>query len=223
MSYTYKYARPAVTVDAVIFGFDWAADMLGVLMIRRGKPPFEGHRALPGGFLEIDEPSEVAARRELREETGWVVPAGVPFEPLGFYDEPGRDPRGRTISLVYATVAPPPLPEPAGDDDAADAAWVRVADLASEPLAFDHNRILEDGLDWLKAAVEAGPAGLALLPESFDRTEARRLFAAIGLSTRRVGGWLNRQLQTERLKPLIETPGVERFRRRDAGPNRPSA
>ena len=66
--HTYKYPRPAVTVDLVAFGM--ADDGLRVLLIRRKGPPFAGRWAIPGGFLEMEEPFEAAARRELREETG---------------------------------------------------------------------------------------------------------------------------------------------------------
>ena len=98
--YCYDYPRPAVTVDLAIFAL--SGDGLRVLLIRRKHDPFAGRWALPGGFLEIDEAIEAGARRELREETGFAPTGPIAF--LGAYGEPGRDPRGRTISLAHAAV-----------------------------------------------------------------------------------------------------------------------
>jgi 8-oxo-dGTP diphosphatase len=198
-SYCYDFPRPAVTVDTVAFAVDRSA--LRVLMIRRGQPPFEGQWALPGGFLDLDEAAEPAARRELLEETGIEVKSTLPFQPLGFYSAPGRDPRGRTISLAYATVLPPPPPEPAGGDDAAEASWV-IADSPDRPLAFDHALILNDALEWLRKGVEAGPLGLALLPDPFDRDDARSMFHAVGLPLRHSARWLGRCAKEQWIEPL---------------------
>ena len=141
--YCYKYARPSVTVDLAVFGHDGKS--LRILMIRRKHAPFAGCWALPGGFLEMEESVEVGARRELKEETGLEVDGPVSF--LGAWGEPGRDPRGRTISLVYATIVPGPLPEPRGSDDAEEAAWLDPRSLAD--LAFDHDQIVKAALEWL--------------------------------------------------------------------------
>ena len=198
-SYCYDFPRPAVTVDTVAFAIDRSS--LRVLMIRRGRPPFEGHWALPGGFIDLEEDAEPAARRELREETGLEIGPACPFEPLGFYAAPGRDPRGRTISLAFATVLPPPLPEPVGGDDAALASWIPV-DSPGEPLAFDHATILADALAWLRHGVEAGPLGLALLPDPFDRDDARSMFHAVGLPLRHSARWLGRCVKEQWIDPM---------------------
>ena len=123
---------PLLTVDVVLF------DAKGrVLLIRRGNPPFQGAYALPGGFVDIGEMVEDAARRELEEETG--VKAGK-LTLLGVYSEPARDPRGHTVSAAFwgrvrsATAA--------AGDDAAAVEW--VANWRKEALAFDHARILAD-------------------------------------------------------------------------------
>ncbi len=148
--YCYLYPRPAVTIDLAVFALD--GERLRVLLIRRKKDPFAGRWALPGGFLDIDEPVEVGARRELREETGLDVTRPVEF--LGVYADPGRDPRGRTITLAHAFVARGPLPSVAGRDDAEGAAWLDP--MQPLPLAFDHDKILADALAWVRRRVAEG-------------------------------------------------------------------
>ena len=100
MPYTYEYPRPAVTVDVVLFTI--RAGDLAVLMIRRGGAPFKGHWALPGGFVEENESLERAASRELKEETGIEQAA---LEQLGAFGDPGRDPRGHTVSVAFYGIA----------------------------------------------------------------------------------------------------------------------
>lgn len=123
---------PRLTADAVIVDPE-----RGVVLIRRGNPPFEGRWALPGGFVEVGETCEAACAREAREETGLEV---EPVELLGVYSAPGRDPRGHTVSAVYLCRATGGAV--AGGDDAAEARW--FADLAAIELAFDHAAILAD-------------------------------------------------------------------------------
>ncbi|MFO0951556.1 MAG: NUDIX hydrolase [Isosphaeraceae bacterium] len=141
--YCYDYPRASVTVDLVVFAEESGSPR--VLMIRRKKDPFAGRWAFPGGFLEMDETIEAGARRELREETGLEIPGPVEF--LGAWTAPGRDPRGRTISLVHIACLEGPPPAPQGSDDASEAAWLDPAGLSG--LAFDHDDILRAALEWL--------------------------------------------------------------------------
>jgi 8-oxo-dGTP diphosphatase len=136
--YTYEHPRPSVAVDIVVF--HPIPDGWQVLLIRRGREPFKGYWALPGGFVELDESLEATARRELQEETGLAVPD---LDQIGAYGDPARDPRGRVISIAYLTF----LHKKANisvkaADDASQAAWFPVNNLP--PLAFDHDQILED-------------------------------------------------------------------------------
>jgi 8-oxo-dGTP diphosphatase len=132
--YVYDYPRPAVTVDIVVSSREPRPK---VLLIRRKHWPFEGMWAIPGGHVEIDEPLEAAAARELYEETG--VRANK-LEQLRTYGDPGRDPRGRYISVVYLARVDAAKVEPRAADDAAEVAWHALNRLP--PLAFDHKKIL---------------------------------------------------------------------------------
>lgn len=171
--HTYAYPRPAVTVDLVVFGV--AEGALNVLLIRRKSPPFSGRWAIPGGFLEMDEPFEVAARRELREETGLDLAGPVSF--LGVFGDPGRDPRARTISVAHAAAVPPPLPDVAGGDDAGEAAWVPVADLG--PLAFDHDEMIGAARAWLVDRVLVGSGRSDLLSRRFRVDDVATMLRAV--------------------------------------------
>ena len=138
MSYTYKYPRPAVTADIVLFSRYEERDY--VLLILRNNPPFEGCWAFPGGFVEMDETLEASALRELEEETGLK---GIALKQFHTYGDPGRDPRHRTITVVY-TGRCDDLPKVTGMDDASEAAWHPVDDIPK--LGFDHDIILNDVL-----------------------------------------------------------------------------
>lgn len=135
---------PEVAVDLVIELVDRPGRP--VVLVRRGHPP-PGH-ALPGGFVDIGETVENAAKREAREETGLDVSLG---DLLGVYSDPARDPRGHTVTIVYVATA---SGEPVAGDDAAG---ILVTDPeAAPPLAFDHGRILGDYLARRRAAGRRG-------------------------------------------------------------------
>jgi 8-oxo-dGTP diphosphatase len=137
MVYQYAYPRPAVTVDAVVFSTGEPTPR--VLLIQRKHDPYAGHWALPGGFIEMDESLSAAVRRELKEETGLE---GVALSQLGAYGDVERDPRGRTISIVYWGRIPSPPTDLVADSDAAALGWFALDSLPS--LAFDHAKIIAD-------------------------------------------------------------------------------
>src|SRR5688572_4919300 len=122
MGFTYEFPRPALTVDAVVFGFD--DEDLKVLLIQRGVAPFAGKWALPGGFVKMEESLEAAVRRELREETGL---SEVFLEQLYTFGEPGRDPRGRVVSVAYYALVKLAEHHVLAATDAKEAAWFAVA------------------------------------------------------------------------------------------------
>lgn len=139
-THSYEFPRPAVSVDIVLTG--GAPDRRHVLLIRRGAEPFEGAWALPGGFLDEGERLEDAARRELAEETGLTL--GQPLVQAGAFGDPGRDPRGWTVSVAFTGDVGEELPPVAGADDAAEAAWHPLGALPK--LAFDHDEIVSAAL-----------------------------------------------------------------------------
>ncbi len=132
--YCYEYPRPSVTVDIVIVTRE---PRPRVLLIRRKNDPFAGAWALPGGFIDMDETLEASARRELREETGVETAELVQLYTFG---DPGRDPRGRTISVAYLARVDPNEVRPVAADDAAEVGWFPLD--APPRLAFDHAQIL---------------------------------------------------------------------------------
>ncbi len=142
MGYTYKYPRPALTTDAVIFSK--SADELKILLIQRKNPPFLGYWAFPGGFVEMDETLKASAARELKEETGLD---NVELEQFRAYGAIQRDPRGRTVSVVYHGFVDEKKVRIKARDDANEAQWFPISFLPK--LAFDHQDILNDLLEEL--------------------------------------------------------------------------
>ncbi len=146
--------------------------VLEVLLVRRARPPFRGRWALPGGFVEPDEALDEAARRELEEETGIC---GVYLEQLYTFGDPGRDPRGRAVTVAYWALVREAEPRPASD--AAEAAWF-PAD-RPPPLAFDHAGILRTALRRLRAKLSYTTVGFQLLPERFTLSDLQGLYETI--------------------------------------------
>lgn len=111
MPFTYPYPRPSVTCDVV--AFTMRADDLAVLLIQRKDDPFKGQWALPGGFVDENESLERAAARELQEETHLT---NLRMEQLGAFGDPGRDPRGHTVTVAYIAFLAHEPTVSAGDD-----------------------------------------------------------------------------------------------------------
>ncbi len=176
----------AITVDLVVLTVRDGG--LSVLTVARGLPPYRGRRALPGGFVADDEDLLDAATRELAEATSLRLEgptgAGGHLEQLATYGHPRRDPRGRVVSTAFLALMAD-LPSPRAGSDAADAAWVPVSELLPRPvdarhrLAFDHQRILGDGVERARAKLEYTPLATAFCSPSFTVAELRRVYEAV--------------------------------------------
>ncbi len=136
--FTYKYPRPALTVDALVFRKP--DETWEILLIRRGAEPFIGKWALPGGFVDMDELLETACCRELEEETGLKIER---MEQFKTFDGIDRDPRHRTISVVFSAILEDGQVTNAGDD-AREVRWFSLSELPE--LAFDHALIVAEFL-----------------------------------------------------------------------------
>jgi 8-oxo-dGTP diphosphatase len=174
--YTSDYPIFSVTVDVVCLTV--RDDAFQVLLVERGADPFEGRLAFPGGFVEIDEDLEDAARRELREETDVDAPRRI--EQLATYGRPGRDPRGRTVSIAHLVIAAE-MGEATGGSDAADAGWYDVTALLGEPdaLAFDHAEILADAVERARGKLEYSPIAADFCAEEFTIDELREVYELV--------------------------------------------
>lgn len=172
MSYTYEHPRPALTVDCVLFGF--GEGELKVLLIQRALQPFKGLWALPGGFVQLDETLDEAARRELEEETGLK---NVYLEQLYTFGAVDRDPRERVVSVAYYALVKSADHVATGASDASDARWFSITDLPR--LAFDHREILKTALERLRSKVRYEPIGFELLPPKFTLPQLQHLYEAV--------------------------------------------
>jgi 8-oxo-dGTP diphosphatase len=175
ITYTYKFPRPSVTVDIVLFAY--LQNQLKVLLIERGGEPFRGQWALPGGFIDMDESLDAAARRELLEETGI---SNVYLEQLYTFGAPDRDPRGRVITVAYfALLSADEVSSMSlqSGDDAQDARWWNM--YALPDLAFDHGRVLEYALQRLRWKLEWTALGFLLLPQAFTLSELQSVYETV--------------------------------------------
>ncbi len=168
-----RYDRPSVTVDVVIFTLQ--SRELHVLLVKRKHWPFEGRWAIPGGFVNIDESLEQAARRELDEETGV---RDIYLEQLYTFGEPKRDPRTRVISVAYIALVSADKQTLRASDESTDVRWFPVRRLPG-PLAFDHDAILATGLERLRSKLEYTTLAFQLLPEVFSILELKHIYEQI--------------------------------------------
>jgi 8-oxo-dGTP diphosphatase len=143
--YVYDWPMPMVTVDAVVFAV--SGDSVKLLLINRKNDPFKGQWAIPGGFIGIDEELDVAIIRELAEETGLT---GVKLEQMHTFGKPGRDPRGRQITVVYMGIITEGLDRIKAGDDAQQAQWFDINSLPPN-MAFDHDTVTKFAIKRLKA------------------------------------------------------------------------
>jgi 8-oxo-dGTP diphosphatase len=199
VSFTYEYARPAITVDCVVFGLD--EHDLKVLLIQRKLSPFQHGWALPGGFVHIDETLDDAARRELEEEAGV---SDVYLEQLYTFGALDRDPRERIVTVAYYALAKLSDHRIQAATDAMGVGWFGLDDLPK--LAFDHAEIVQRAHERLRGKVRYAPVGFELLPARFSLTQLQRLYEIIlgtGLDKR------NFRKKILAMDLLVETDEVE--------------
>src|SRR5436190_21069785 len=205
MRYTYKYPRPALTVDCVVFGFDEGE--LKILLIQRGLEPFKGRWALPGGFVRVDETVDAAARRELQEEAGLT---NVFLEQLYTFGAVDRDPRERVVSVAYYAFVKLSDHRAKAATDASNAQWFPIS--KGPKLAFDHAAILATALARLKGKVRYQPIGFELLPPKFTLSQLQHLYEAVLGTELDKRNFRKKVLSFGLLRPLKETQMSGRHR-----------
>ncbi|MBA0125523.1 NUDIX hydrolase [Haloechinothrix sp. YIM 98757] len=174
------WSPPAVLIAVDLVILTLRAAELHVLLVERGIEPYEGAQALPGGFLNnAGEDIPDAARRELQEEAS-LDTSRLHLEQLGAYGLPGRDPRGRVVSVAYLAIAPG-LPDPAAGTDAADASWKPVEGILSghRKLAFDHRQIVTDGVERARSKLEHSALATAFCDRTFTISELQQVYEAV--------------------------------------------
>lgn len=177
---TDQWEPPSVLLAVDLVVFTLRKSCLHVLLVERGVEPFHGAKALPGGFLShAGEDLLDAAHRELAEEAG-LTAGQVRLEQLGVYGTPGRDPRGRVISVAYLAIVPQ-LPEPVAGTDAADAWWIPTHEALSvrKRLAFDHWQIIADGVENARKQLERSALATAFCGPMFTISELQEVYEAV--------------------------------------------
>ncbi len=192
MSYCYDYPRPALTVDIILYGF--IEGSLRLLLVQRKNEPFKEKWALPGGFVDEHETGDEAAKRELKEETGMTCKIlGQLFTETGL----DRDPRGRTVSIIYRGYYLGTA-EPLAGDDALNASWFSVFTLPD--LAFDHQIIIKKAFTRLKENFINKPFGRELLGDKFKLSDLKILAKGILDNEKTVDIIINRMIEYEIIK-----------------------
>lgn len=169
--FTYQYPRASLTTDCCVFTF--LNNELSVLLVKRAFDPDKGLWALPGGFMNMDETVEQCAVRELFEETGCKIKGEL--HQFGVYSDPGRDSRGRVVTVAFYALAA--MISVSGKDDATEARWFAVNSLP--PLAFDHAKIIADAVKEMRKDIYFEPIGFELLPPAFSMAELQKVIESI--------------------------------------------
>lgn len=167
-----KGSIPNLTVDNLIFGLE--NSVLKVLLIRHRIEGEWKPWALPGGWIHYDEDLRDAAKRILQLHTGVK---GVYLEQLKTFGKVDRLPFERVVTVTYYTLVSTEKCPLIAHDDRPDAMWCDIHEVPG--LAYDHNEILNFGLDFLRHKIRHEPIGFNLLPEKFTLLELQELYEAI--------------------------------------------
>jgi 8-oxo-dGTP diphosphatase len=205
--YEYRYPRPNVTADVVLFGIDDRE--LKVLLIQRGntKEVFYKAWALPGGYYDLgkDESLEMTATRELLEETAIDY---TYLEQLGTYSEDGRDPRGVVITTAFLGLSKTTQMGQFADGlECYDADWFTIEQLKEMEIAFDHIKIIEDGLQRLRNKIGYAAIGFNVVEEEFTMPELQRIYEVINGKSYDKRNFKKQMLARKNIitdKPIIE-------------------
>ena len=207
------FGRFRLTVDCVVFGLDFAANNLKLVMVKRGEEPFNDCWSLPGGFVHADEESQAAARRTLEAKTGLTV---VFLEQLYTFDSLTRDARAgnglnsdveRIISIAHFALVSPAQHQihQSGGGNAIDAQWFAVDDLSKLGcLSFDHAEIIETAINRLRGKLSYVPIGFELLERKFTLKELQRVYEIVLGHKLESSNFRRRALRMEILEPLKE-------------------
>ncbi|PSK94310.1 NUDIX hydrolase [Taibaiella chishuiensis] len=168
----HSYKNPSLAVDLVVFGYH--DRKLSVLLLNRKEEPFKNSWTLPGGFLQIEECLLQVCNRIMKTKTGLE---NIYLEQLYSFDEPGRDPRGRVISVAHYALVNPQRFEVVAGNMANDVQWFPVDTVPQ--LGFDHDQIFGQALQRLKSKILYYPVGFELLDETFTMTELHELYECI--------------------------------------------
>lgn len=205
--YCYDYPRPALSADIVLFGFD--GNDLNILLIERGKEPFKGNWAFPGGFMEMDETTDECASRELKEETGI---SRVFLEQLHTFSGVERDPRGRVVTVAYLGMIRMAECRISAGDDAEKASWFKLKNIP--PLCFDHDLVLEMAMKRLRAKSGCESGIFELLNEKFTASELENLIRSVFDSKTDVRQFSKRMFDSGFLIP-VDPDKVHQFKNKD--------
>ena len=161
--YTYDYPKLSLTTDAVVFGYDFINNDLKVLLIQRANQPFKDRWALPGGFVDMNETVEESVKRELKEETNLE---DIFLEQLQTFSQLGRDPRGRTVSVVFYGLINMNKYTPKPGDDAQNVEWFSIK--KTPFLAFDHGEIISKAIIQLHNKIKYEHIDFLFIPKAFS-------------------------------------------------------
>ena len=208
-----NFERPSLACDVAIVVF--ADQQLQVLLVERGRPPFVGAWALPGGFVEPGESPATAAARETLEETGI---RRLRLVQVGAFGDPGRDPRGWVVSVAFLALTRAHRLAPRAGDDARAVKFFPLRRLP--PLAFDHDQILRAARARLRQLAVLTPDLFDLLPRVFSADDLRQL-GRENMGRRYDADGFGRALaKIPALEPAPAGPGERRYRchKRRLGP-----
>ncbi|MEE1618741.1 NUDIX hydrolase [Brachybacterium sp. J153] len=182
-----------VAVDLIILTL--RAGRLSVLLIQREDDPHRGAWALPGGFVHLEEDLEEAAYRVLADEAS-LGSSAVHLEQVRTFGTPGRDPRGRVVSIAFMALGAD-LPDPRRGEDVSDARWWAVDELADIALAFDHAEVLASAIERARSKLEYTTLAVTFLPEEFTITQLRGVYESVWGTSLDAGNFHRKATRTD--------------------------